>query len=357
MQLSTLAPFLLLGGLVFIHEMGHFLVAKWLKLPVETFSLGMGPRLVGFKWNETDMRLSAIPLGGYVKLAGYNPEEPEAEDPYGFEQRPYFKKFLFYSGGIIANILTAFILLAIVGADNHRIVSRTPESSPLLIAQVIEGSSAEIAGLREGDQILAVDELRFPGSDDRQAVNYIRQKEGERLYLLVDRNGKNIKLEATVQNISGQGRLGILFQPTKFTEIRRPYTWADWPIGTVYAGHTLWDMSSQIFAFLGRVINWDVSSDQLAGPIGIIQQGAQAAKIGWSTFLIMGAAISLQLGILNALPIPLLDGGHVAMMTAEVIARRRFSWQIKQRILMGGFFLLVTIMGTAIFLDIGRLLN
>ena len=357
MQLSTLAPFLLLGGLVFIHEMGHFLVAKWLKLPVETFSLGMGPRLFGFQWNETDMRLSAIPLGGYVKLAGYNPEEPEADDPHGFEQKPYFKKFLFYSGGIIANLITAFVLLAIVGADNRRVVSRTPESSPLLVAQVVEGSSAEIAGLRQGDQILAINDLRFPGSDDRQAVSYIRQKGGERLSLLVDRNGKNIMLEAIVQNISGQGRLGIFFQPTKYTETRRPFTWTDWPSGFVFAGHALWDISSQIFAFLGRVLQWDVSSDQLAGPIGIIQQGAQAAKLGWSTFLVMAAAISLQLGILNALPIPLLDGGHVAMMTAEVIARRRFSWQVKQRILMVGFVILITIMGSAVFLDIGRLLN
>ncbi|MFZ9186247.1 MAG: M50 family metallopeptidase [Holophagaceae bacterium] len=357
MQLTTLAPLLMLSGLVFIHEMGHFLVAKWLRLPVETFSVGMGPRLIGFKWNETDMRLSAIPLGGYVKLAGYNPEEPEADDPHGFEQKPYFQKFLFYSGGIIANLLTAFILLIIVGADSHRVVSRIPESSPLYVAQVVKGSSAEMAGLREGDKILGLNDLRFPGSDDRQAVSYIRQQAGKRLSLLVDRNGNNLKLEAVAQNISGQGRLGILFQPTKYTEIRRPFAWSDWPPGFIFAGHALGDISSQIFEFLGRVLKWDVSSDQLAGPIGIIQQGSQAAKLGWSTFLVMAAAISLQLGILNALPIPLLDGGHVAMMTAEVIARRRFSWQVKQRILMAGFVLLITIMGSAVFLDIGRLLN
>ncbi|MFM8234651.1 MAG: M50 family metallopeptidase [Holophagaceae bacterium] len=357
MQLSTLAPFLLLGGLVFIHEMGHFLVAKWMKLPVETFSLGMGPRLVGFKWKETDIRLSAFPLGGYVKLAGYNPEEPKDDDPYGFEKQPFFKKFFFYTGGIIANLITAFLLLVIVGADSQRILTRTPESSPLLVAQVVKESAAERAGLLQGDQILALNELRFPGADDRQAVNFIRGKGDQRLSILIDRNGNQMLLNAVPQNIDGQGRLGILFQPTKYKEIRRPFVASDWIVGLSSAGHLFGDISSQIFAFLGRLIRWDISSDQVAGPIGIIQQGTQAAKMGWSAFLVMAAAISLQLGILNALPIPLLDGGHVAIMTIEAMVRRPFSWQVKQRILMAGFAILITIMGSAIFLDIGRLLR
>ena len=94
-------PVIMLGGLIFVHELGHFLVAKWMKLPVEVFSLGFGPRLIGFKWHETDVRLAALPLGGYVKLMGFNPEEPEAEDPHGFLSQPAWKRMLFYSGGKI----------------------------------------------------------------------------------------------------------------------------------------------------------------------------------------------------------------------------------------------------------------
>ena len=98
-----------LGGLIFVHELGHFLVAKRMGMPVEVFSLGFGPRLVGFKWRETDVRLSALPLGGYVKLLGFNPEDPDAEDPYGFQHQPIWKRQLFFAGGIIFNVLTAFV--------------------------------------------------------------------------------------------------------------------------------------------------------------------------------------------------------------------------------------------------------
>ncbi|HWQ07998.1 MAG TPA: site-2 protease family protein, partial [Holophaga sp.] len=123
---------LMIGVLIFLHELGHFLAAKRMGLPVETFSLGFGPRLFGFKWKETDVRLAALPLGGYVKLAGYNPEEPESADPHGFLKQPYHRRMLFYSGGILANLLTAYVLLSVVGIDQSRITSATPKPSPLV---------------------------------------------------------------------------------------------------------------------------------------------------------------------------------------------------------------------------------
>ena len=110
----------MIGGIIFLHELGHFLAAKRMGMPVEVFSLGFGPRLLGFRWKETDVRLSALPLGGYVKLAGYNPEEPDAEDPYGFLNQPYRKRMLFYAGGILSNLATAAILLYAISLNQVR---------------------------------------------------------------------------------------------------------------------------------------------------------------------------------------------------------------------------------------------
>ena len=133
-------PVVMLGGLIFLHEGGHFLAAKYMGMPVEVFSLGFGPRLLGFKWRETDVRLSALPLGGYVKLAGFNPEEPGADDPYGFLQQPYGKRMLFYSGGILANLLTTLVLFTFVGADQSRVI-KIQESWTVI--EVVPGGAAE----------------------------------------------------------------------------------------------------------------------------------------------------------------------------------------------------------------------
>src|SRR5450631_3621848 len=126
-------PVLMLGGLVFLHEGGHFLAAKYMGMPVEVFSLGFGSRLFGFKWRETDVRLSVLPLGGYVKLAGFNPEEPGADDPYGFLQQPFGKRMLFYSGGILANLATTLILFTFVGTDQARVIHAEPRLGAALM--------------------------------------------------------------------------------------------------------------------------------------------------------------------------------------------------------------------------------
>src|SRR5512133_4185693 len=144
-------PILMLGGLIFLHEGGHFLAAKGMGMPVEVFSLGFGPRLLGFKWRETDVRLSLLPLGGYVKLAGFNPEEPGAEDPYGFLQQSFSKRMLFYSGGILANLVTTLVLFTYVGADQARIIKAEPRTGAApVVDQVVKGQPADLAGLRPG---------------------------------------------------------------------------------------------------------------------------------------------------------------------------------------------------------------
>ncbi len=345
-------PVLMLGGLVFLHEGGHFLAAKYMGMPVEVFSLGFGSRLFGFKWRETDVRLCILPLGGYVKLAGFNPEEPGADDPYGFLQQPYRRRMLFYSGGILANLATTLILFTFVGADQSR-VTKVQES--WTIVEVLPGSAAEQGGLRIGDELQGIGTLTFPGSEFEAAIAYIQARPGEAIPFRIIRDGRPLALPLVPRLEGGKGRLGFSPMPVPTPLERRPYRPADFLVGGRYAVSTTWRMSGQVLGFLKRLISFQAKSSEVSGPIGIIRQGSRAAKTGWDVFLFMCGAISLQLGLLNALPIPALDGGHMALLTFEKLRRRDLTIELKEKILTGGFLLLASLMVLVIVLDLMKL--
>ena len=345
-------PILMLGGLVFLHEGGHFLAAKYMGMPVEVFSLGFGTRLFGFKWRETDVRLSVLPLGGYVKLAGFNPEDPGADDPYGFLQQPYGKRMLFYSGGILANLATTLILFTCIGADQARV---TKSQDTWAVVEVIPGGAAEQGGLRTNDELRGIGDLVFPGSDLDSAIVYIQNHANQPLPFRIIREGQAQTLNLTPRLDGGKGRLGFMFAPVPMPLERRALRVGDFLVGGRYAVQTSWRMSGQVFGFLKKLVTLQAKSAEVAGPIGIIRQGSRAAKSGWDVFLFMCGAISLQLAILNALPIPALDGGHMALLTYEKLRRKDLTIELKEKILTGGFLLLVSLMGLVIILDLLKL--
>lgn len=345
-------PILMLGGLVFLHEGGHFLAAKYMGMPVEVFSLGFGPRLFGFRWRETDVRLSALPLGGYVKLAGFNPEEPGADDPYGFLRQPYGKRMLFYSGGILANLATTLVLFTFVGADQARV---TKVQDSWTVIEVIPGGAADQGGLKVGDELRGIGDLSFPGSEWEAAVAYIQAHPGQAVPFRITREGKPLELPLTPRLDGGKGRLGFMPLPMATPLERRAYRPGDFLEGGRYALTTSWRMSGQVFGFLKKLVTFQAKSAEVAGPIGIIRQGSRAAKSGWDVFLFMCGAISLQLAILNALPIPALDGGHMALLTYEKLRRKDLTIELKERILTGGFLLLASLMALVIVLDLLKL--
>ena len=349
-------PILMLGGLIFLHEGGHFLTAKYMGMPVEVFSLGAGPRVLGFKWRETDMRLSLLPLGGYVKLAGFNPEDPGAEDPYGFLKQPYGKRMLFYSGGILANLLTTLVLFTFVGADQARVIKAVPRpGSALMVDHVIKGQPAEAAGLQAGDELRRLGPIAFPTGRWEDAVAHIQAHPGQPLPLEVLRDGKVLNLLVTPSNESGAGRIGLSAGPILYDVQRRAFRPGDFLDGSRFALTTSWRMSGQVFGFLKKLVTLQAKSAEVAGPIGIIRAGSQAAKTGWEVFLFMCGAISLQLAILNALPIPALDGGHMALLTYEKLRRKDLTVELKEKILTGGFLLLASLMALVIFMDLLKL--
>jgi len=349
-------PVLMLGGLIFLHEGGHFLAAKYMGMPVEIFSLGFGPRLLGFKWRETDVRLSALPLGGYVKLAGFNPEEPGADDPYGFLQQPFGKRMLFYSGGILANLATTLVLFTFVGADRARVIKAEPRpGSALVVDYVVKGQPAEAAGLRAGDELRSVGPVVFPAGRWEEAVGYIQAHPAQPLVVQVVREGRALDLSVTPLAEGGAGRIGLSAGAIVYDFQRRPLRAGDVLEGGRFAVSNAWQMSGQVFAFLGRLVTFQAKSAEVSGPIGIIRQGSRAAKTGWDLFLFMCGAISLQLALLNALPIPALDGGHMALLAYEKLRRRDLTIELKEKILTGGFLLLASLMAVVIALDLLKL--
>jgi len=349
-------PAVMLGGLIFLHELGHFIVAKRMGMPVEVFSLGFGTRLVGFKWRETDVRLSLLPLGGYVKLAGFNPEEPAAEDPHGFLQQPVWKRQIFYSGGIIANLLVAFMLLWVIGVNGARVVKASAKAgSPMLVDQVLKGQPAEAAGLRPGDELKRIGTVAFPAGTWEQAVAFIQSHPDQAVPFEVIREGKTLDLTVTPRNEGGVGKVGLAPVPAELQVERRPFQVGDLWTGAAFSATRMVDLTKNVFGFLGQILTFKAHAADVAGPIGIMKISAQAAKIGWETFLSMMALISLELAIFNLLPIPMLDGGHMAVLAYERFRRKDLTLEFKEKLFTGGFLLIAGLMAFVLFLDVMKL--
>ena len=353
--LGVLGALLMIGVLIFLHELGHFLFAKRMGLPVEVFSLGFGPRLCGFRWKETDIRLAALPLGGYVKLAGYNPEEPDSEDPHGFLKQPYHRRMLFYSGGILANLLTAYVLLAAVGIDQSRITAATPRPSPLVILEVVPGSPAAQAGFVAGDLVREFGDLRFPGATSEDAIAYIQGHAGRSIPVVLEEGGRTRTTQVVPRDEGGRGKVGIRFSPTDIVYTRRPLAFQDVWRGPVAGALETIHLTRQVLQGFLRLVSFQASIREVGGPIAIVKGGSDAAKSGWAGFFMFMAFISLNLAVLNALPIPFLDGGHMAMLTFEKLRGRDLTLQLKEKILMGGFYFLISLMAFVLALDLWRL--
>lgn len=341
-----------LGGLIFVHELGHFLMAKRMGMPVEVFSLGFGPRLLGFTWRETDVRLSVLPLGGYVKLAGYNPEEPDAEDPHGFLQQPAWKRLLFYAGGVLFNVLTAWLLLMVVEADQARI---TKYETRAVVAQVVKGSRAEAGGLQAGDELVRIGALALPGADwEKEILPYLQSRPEQPVAFVVKRGDRLQELSLVPANEGGKGKLGFGQRLSRIPIERRDLAFKDLGKGIVEGTLDTAFLTSGIATGLGKLVVGQASVKEMGGPGTIGVMAYRAARSGWVDFFSFLAFISLNLAVLNALPIPFLDGGHAAILVFEKLRGRDLSIQLKERILMGGFIFLMGLMAFVVFLDIWR---
>lgn len=351
---SALAVILVLGGLIFFHELGHFLAARAMGIGVVTFSLGMGKKLLTITRGRTEYCLSLIPFGGYVSTVGeYSPEVEER----GFTQeeavfnRPPWQRMVLAFAGPFANILLAFIIY-------WGIAAYAGISTPLpQIGMVMPDSPAAVAGLEKGDMIIGIDGIVMDSwSDIPEAVG---QFGGKQLSVVVERAGKqlNFSLSPTRSvrtNIFGEQEEAWLLGVQAGGAVRTE------PVSFINsAGEGLrqtWFMIDLTLTGLWKLVTGSVASDSVGGPILIAQMVGQQAEVGILPLLMLAALISVNLGLLNLLPVPVLDGGLIVFCLIEMIIRRPIPDVVQERSMQVGAFLLIGLMVFATFNDLRRLI-
>jgi len=342
--------------LIFIHELGHFLLAKAFGIKVTKFSLGFGPKLFGKQIGETEYVVSMLPLGGYVKMHGENQfgAQVEEEPERSFANRSVGVRALVVAAGPFFN----FALAVLIFAGIYTAGIGVPMAK---IGTVIEKSAAQIADLRVGDVIKSVDSRNIEGWDDLVAV--IVQSKGSPLTLLVSRNdtrGQEILIEKVVKPTAQEGKnifgeivtvfkLGIA--PAEET-IVKSYN----PIVALGKGVIkVVDITKLTLLSVFKMVQGTISpSESLGGPLAIAQMAGAQAKAGLLSFLLLMAFLSVNLGIINLFPIPALDGGHLTFYLIEAIFGKPLSPRVMELAQKAGFILLIALMMFVIFLDINR---
>lgn len=427
---SFLAFLFVLGVLVFVHELGHFLMARRHGVRVLTFSLGFGPKVLKWVRGETEYCISAIPLGGYVKMAGETPDDPRSGAGDEFLSKTKWQRFQILIMGPAMNVLLALVVMT--GVLYHGAPVPAYEDQPPVVGTVLAGSVAERAGIRPGDRILSVagtpvdtwerfflqvmpraerevaleierdgarqalkvvpaPQTKFEMGDigvlpemhpqirsvspggaaeqaglqagdvilavkgeqitrDRGLVKIINEHPGQPLTLSVRRAGEVREITVTPVLDGDVGRIGVGLSPYEERVIEPTLVQA---VGMSVRQNLEW--STLIFQALAQLVSGEASPRQLMGPIAIGQMAGDAAQVSWIALFGLMAMISLNLGLINLLPIPVLDGGHIFIMALEGVARRDFSMKVKEKMLLVGFVVLMTLMVTVMYNDLTRI--
>jgi regulator of sigma E protease len=433
--LGEIVSFLIvIGIIIFIHESGHFSMAKIFGIPVATFSLGFGPRLFGFRYKETDYKVSAVPLGGYVKIHGMEDQEAAPDDPSSFYNRPRWQRFLVLFMGVGFNVLLAIFLITL--ALNRGIEVAQSSLMGSRIGAVAPDSPAQRAGLQPGDRILEINGHTTPTW--KEVMFNVLLNPGETVSVKFERDNrivsKEIRLEkdpsrslgrmgiwpysdvivADVQKGSPADRAGLQpddrikrvngvvvhgpesvpkavqlsnGNPVQLEVVRNengrseqkalsiaPYKdkqTGRWMIGFVPAEPTVIKKLPLFSAFvesirtckehllltgefLGKLFQGKLSLKASSGPFDIARMSQAARKTSWTTFLLFIGTISFDIGLINLLPIPALDGGHLFFLILEGLTRREFSIKLKERVTMVGFAFLICVMVVVLYYDILR---
>ncbi|MEI6126577.1 MAG: RIP metalloprotease RseP [Pseudomonadota bacterium] len=347
---------ILLGVLIFVHEFGHFITAKMAGVRVLKFSLGFGPKLIGKKIGETEYVLSLLPLGGYVKPLGEMPDEPvaEADKPFSLTHQSVSKRLAILSAGSLFNLFFAFLIFTCV------YMIGSPMLTPM-VGGTLEDSPAQHAGLQEGDVIEAVNGEKIELWDELSRM--VEKSNGKDLRLLVRRGGEAFDCTLTPQLSPGRDmlgdpvttyKIGIITSTAENARIIKRYN----PAVALWKGaeDTFKWSKLTLMGFAVLIKNPVERRKDIGGPILIGKLAGDFAQVSILSFLILMAMISVNLGILNLLPIPILDGGHIFFLFIEALKGSPLSMKkidIAQQI---GLALLLLIMVLVFYNDITRFL-
>lgn len=355
-------PFLVaLTVIVFIHELGHFLVARWCGVDVEAFSIGFGREIFG--WNDrhgTRWKVAWIPLGGYVRFRGdaNAASLPDAEalaraksDPGNFHGKPVWQRAAVVAAGPVANFILAIAIFTVAFMAVGR-----PVIEPR-VDEVVAGSAAEQAGIRPGDLIVSID--GSPIEDFTGLQRAVMTRAGEPLAVVINRNGETVNLEVTPQlreepdNFGGKVRIGLLGVkrdpqgPVNYERMG--------PVKAFEAGvGNTWFIVESTFKYLGKLFTGRESADQLGGPIAMAKAAGDAASMGFSQYVAVIAFLSVSIGLLNLFPIPMLDGGHLVYYAIEAVRGRPLGENAQEWGFRIGFSLVIMLMVVGTWNDLVR---
>jgi regulator of sigma E protease len=428
---SILAFLFVLGVLIFVHELGHFMMARRIGVRVLTFSLGFGPKILSFRRGDTEYCISAIPLGGYVKMAGESPEEARTGSSDEFLSKSKWQRFQVLVMGPVMNLALAIVVMAVVLLQGAKLPAF--EDHAVVVGGFAPDSVAQAAGVQLGDRIVGVDEKDVPTW--KQFYMAIATRANRPVRLVIERDGKRIERQVVPAAVDRfeTGAIGVLpvthpqidavregqpgfegglragdivmgaggeanlprerlieliqaheGQPLALDvqrgDARQTVTVVPRMLdGQVRIGATItsaelkivepgpveavklslkqnWEWTTLIFETLGGLFTRQTSVKQLMGPVAIADlSGTAAQQDSWIPLFTLMAMISLNLGLLNLMPIPVLDGGHIAILALEGVSRRDFSMKVKEKMLLAGFVLLLALMVTVIYNDLMRI--
>jgi len=342
-----------LAVVIFVHEMGHFLVAKWCDVEVLTFSMGFGPTLFSRKIGDTTYRLAAIPFGGYVRMAGQDDsDDPEAENPErGFSAKSLSQRVAIVAAGPAVNMIFAFAVFAFVF-----LVYGLPElSDTSRVGGVVADKPAQAAGLVAGDLITGIDGR--PVGRWMELVEAVRGSDGKEMaFTLRAEDGAERTVAIKPELMPERDYLGEQIGEAWLIGIEPATEYV--PVGAFtavsMAGTRTYYLTAAIFETLWRLAQGRVSARDLGGPIMIAQEAGRQAAIGLERLLLFIGLISVNLGVINILPIPVLDGGHLLFFSFEAIRGKPLSIRVREMALQAGVLLLMALMVLVIYNDIAR---
>ncbi|AOF97602.1 RIP metalloprotease RseP [Sphingobium sp. RAC03] len=355
--LTVLAFVAVIGPLVFVHEFGHYIVGRWCGVKAEAFSIGFGPELLAWVDKRgTRWRLAALPLGGYVRFKGDMNAASQADPAWlqmsaqdraeSFPAKPVWQRAAIVAAGPAVNFLFAILLLGGLAYWKGDPVS------PPVVQQVAPASAAERAGLRPGDRIVSIMGRQIDSFTDIAPIVSLRP--GEVLPYVIERDGQRTAMTIAAGeriekdrfgNIFRLGQLGVMSDKVEFRDIA---LWEIPVVGTLRTGQ----MFVSAMDGLGQIITGRRSVKELGGPLKIADVSGQAAMMGLFGFLTFMALISINLGFINLLPIPMLDGGHLLFYGIEALQRRPVSPQVQEWAYRSGLALLMTVMVLVTFNDL-----
>ena len=354
MGTNIFAFVIVLGVLIFFHELGHFLVARFFGVGVEKFSLGFGPKIFGKKVGITEYRVSAIPLGGYVKMVGEEPDTAVEPDQVAlsFTHKHVLKRILIVAAGPVFNVLLAVLIFYGIFQISGTIILKP------IIGSVQEATPAQAAGLKEGDDIVDINGQPVEAWD--QMARIIADSKGSQLAVTIRRDGTNQVVQLTpvlktTKNIFGED---IPRYVIGITAAGESYTQKLNPLGALTESLIqTYNIIELTVVSVAKIIQGTVSTKTIGGPIMIAELAGQQAKLGATNLLFFIALISVNLAILNILPIPVLDGGHLLFFTIELIIGKPVSIRIREVSQQAGMFVLILLMIFVFYNDITRIFS